>query len=171
MKTASLRLLTAAVGLALGLAASLPAAAQWKWKDAAGKVQYSDRPPPATVPEKDILLRPSGSRMAVTPVAPTGPETAEAPLVKASAPTIDKELEARRKKEEQEQEAKRRAEEERIAKQRAENCARAKSYQQTLDSGVRIARTNDKGEREILDDAARAQETARNRQVMAADCK
>ncbi|MCM5681126.1 DUF4124 domain-containing protein [Schlegelella sp. S2-27] len=172
MKTASLRLLTVAVGLFLGLTASLPAAAQWKWKDAAGKVQYSDRPPPATVPEKDILQRPSGSRMVVTtPAAPTSGEAAEAPLVKASAPTVDKELEARRKKEEQEQEAKRRAEEERIAKQRAENCARAKSYQQTLDSGVRIARTNDKGEREILDDAARAQETARNRQVMAADCK
>ena len=170
MKTASLRLLTAAVGLALGLAASLPAAAQWKWKDAARQVQYSDRPPPATVPEKDILQRPSGSRVVATPVL-TGSEAAETPLVKASAPTVDKELEARRKKEEQEQETKRRAEEERIAKQRAENCARAKSYQQTLDSGVRIARTNDKGEREILDDAARAQETARNRQVMAADCK
>ena len=168
MKNASLRLLTAAVGLCLGLGASLPAAAQWKWKDPSGKVQYSDRPPPATVPEKDILQRPSGSRIAAP--APV-PVAADAPAPKASAPAVDKELEAKRKKEEQEQEAKRRAEEERVAKQRAENCSRAKNYQQTLDSGVRIARTNDKGEREILDDAGRAQENARNRQIIEADCK
>lgn len=170
MKTAPLRLLTAALGLALGLAASLPAAAQWKWKDSAGKVQYSDRPPPAAVPEKDILQRPAGSRAAPPAPAPAASQAVEAPL-KASAPGVDKELEAKRKKEEQEQEAKRKAEEERVAKQRAENCARAKSYQQTLDSGVRIARTNASGEREILDDAARAQEAERTRQIIKSDCK
>ena len=54
---------------------------------------------------------------------------------------------------------------------RAENCARARSYQKSLDSGMRIARTNDKGEREILDDAARAQEQQRTREIIASDCK
>ncbi|MFG5410725.1 hypothetical protein ABXN37_24710 [Piscinibacter sakaiensis] len=39
-----------------------------------------------------------------------------------------------------------------------------------LDDGVRIARTNEKGEREILDDKARAAEQARLRAVVAADC-
>ncbi|MCV4821122.1 hypothetical protein OFM15_34105, partial [Escherichia coli] len=65
---------------------------------------------------------------------------------KPAAPAVDKELEARKKKEEQEKEAKRRAEEEKLAKARAENCARARSYLQSLESGMRIARTNDKGE-------------------------
>lgn len=170
MKSVSLRVLAASMTVALGLGASLPAAAQWKWKDGTGKVQYSDRPPPATVPEKDILQRPAGARLVAPQPAPATPEATDAAL-KPSAPTVDKELEARRKKEEQEQEAKRKAEEERIAKLRAENCARARSYQQTLDSGVRIGRTNEKGEREILDDAARAKEIERNRQIMANDCK
>lgn len=172
MKNVSLRVLAASTALALGLGASLPAAAQWKWKDGTGKVQYSDRPPPATVPEKDILQRPAGARLSAPPPAPAASEAAAAPLnATPPAPAVDKELEARRKKEEQEQEAKRKAEEERIAKQRAENCARARAYQQTLDSGVRIGRTNEKGEREILDDTARAKENERNRQIIASDCK
>ena len=42
----------------------------------------------------------------------------------------------------------------------------------TLESGMRLARTNDKGEREILDDKQRADETQRTRQdVIAADCE
>ncbi|HWP18883.1 MAG TPA: DUF4124 domain-containing protein [Burkholderiaceae bacterium] len=171
MKKLSPRL-HASLALLLGLAVCLPAAAQWKWRDAAGKVQYSDRPPPASVPEKDILQRPGGALRIAAP-APVAAAAASAPeaSAKPAAPAVDKELEARKKKEEQEREAKRRAEEEKLAKARAENCARARSYQQSLESGMRIARTNDKGEREILDDAARAQEMERTRQVIASDCK
>ena len=166
-------MMVAALGLALGLAASLPAAAQWEWEDSTGKVQYSDRPPPANVPERDILQTPANARSITTSpaAAAAAAASASAPEAKGSAPAVDKELEARKKKEEQEQEAKRKAEEEKIAKTRAENCARAKSYQQTLDSGIRIARANDKGEREILDDAARAQESQRTKQIIASDCK
>lgn len=169
MKFASLRLLPAGICLALGLAAALPAAAQWKWKDAAGKVQYSDRPPPASVPDKDILQRPAHSR-ALPPPPPAAASAAEDAALKPAAPTVDKELEARRKKEEEEQQAKRKAEEERLAQARAENCARARSYEQTLASGVRIARTNQKGEREILDDQERAKEMSRVREIIQADC-
>ena len=66
--------------------------------------------------------------------------------------------------------AKRKAEDEKLAKTRAENCPRARSYQRTLDDGIRIARTNEKGEREILDDAARAKEMERTRQIIASEC-
>jgi hypothetical protein len=34
-----------------------------------------------------------------------------------------------------------------------------------------MARTNDKGEREILDDKARAEEAQRARKIVASDCK
>jgi hypothetical protein len=34
-----------------------------------------------------------------------------------------------------------------------------------------MARTNDKGEREILDDKARADEMRRTREIIAADCR
>jgi len=36
---------------------------------------------------------------------------------------------------------------------------------------MRLARVNDKGEREVLDDKQRADETKRMRDTIAADCK
>ncbi len=62
------------------------------------------------------------------------------------------------------------AEEERIARQRADNCQRARSALATLDSGIRLVRTNEKGEREILDDAARESERRHLQQIVASDC-
>ena len=40
-----------------------------------------------------------------------------------------------------------------------------------MESGQRMARMNDKGEREILDDKQRAEESRRAREVIASDCK
>ncbi|MBC7482878.1 MAG: hypothetical protein H7337_13480 [Rhizobacter sp.] len=58
-----------------------------------------------------------------------------------------------------------------MAAARAENCNRAKAQMRTIDSGVRMARTNEKGEREILTDTARSAEAQRARDVIASDCK
>jgi hypothetical protein len=144
--------------------------AQWKWRDKNGQVNASDRPPPLDVPEKDILARPA-----------PGPESRRLyPLAAASAasatesarqPAGDRELEARRRAAEQEQTAKTKAEEERQATQRAENCRRARGHLTALESGQRIARVNDKGEREVLDDRGRADEMRRAREVIGADCR
>ncbi len=151
-------------------AVASPAAAQWKWRDKSGHIQYSDLPPPAQVAEHDILQRPASAQRRSEP-APA----ASAPSPAASAAQEDKasdpELEAKRRKAEQEQESKRKAEQERNAAVRADNCARARGYLRTLDDGIRIARTNDKGEREILDDKARAEEVRRTREIIASDCK
>lgn len=162
----------AALPLTLAALATLPsqAATQWKWRDAQGQVQYSDRPPPPGVLDKDILSRPSGSARAAQalPSAPaTPPSAAPLPGLKASDP----ELEARKRKADAEKDAAKKAEEAQQAKARAENCERARSYQRSLDSGMRIARTNASGEREILDDKARAQEQSRNREVLGSNCK
>ena len=54
---------------------------------------------------------------------------------------------------------------------RADNCKRAQSAKTTLDSGMRMARVNDKGEREILDDQQRAAELQRTNQAIAENCK
>ena len=154
----------------IGATVALPVSAQWKWRDKAGQMQYSDLPPPAGIPEQDILQRPAQSvqrRPAPVPV----PASAAASHVAAAPKGVDPELEARRRKAEQEQAAKQKAEEERIAGLRAENCTRAKTYLRTLDDGVRVVRTNDKGEREYLDDKARAEEVKRARDLIASDCK
>ena len=151
-----------------------PAQAQWKWKDAKGQVHASDLPPPRDVPEKDVLARPD---LAVRRPAPAAPVATVAAASSAAASSPDgkakaePELEAKRKKAEAEQAERNRIEEDRQAAVRAENCQRARTNLTALESGVRIARPNDKGEREILDDRSRAEEVARARQQIAADCR
>lgn len=159
---------------ALGLA--LPAQAQWKWRDKDGRITVSDRPPPREVADKDILSRPvTAPRPAPAPVPAPGdapaPTAAAAPAASAPPTALEREVQARRRAAEEEKAAKAKAEEERNAARRAENCRQARNQLLALESGQRIARTNDKGEREVLDDAGRAQELRRTREVMASECR
>jgi Domain of unknown function (DUF4124) len=158
---------TLTVAALLLLAVHLPLHAQWKWKDASGRITVSDLPPPRGVADRDILQRPE-VKARVAPAAPA------ASAASAAAPTprpVDKDLEARRRAAEEEKQAKARAEEEKLAAQRAENCKRARAHLAALDSGQRIARYNDKGEREFLDDAGRSAETRRAREAIASECR
>lgn len=146
-----------------------PAAqAQWVWKDNTGRTHASDRPPPADVPDRNISQRPASPR---APSAASAP--ASAPETRASEPRArtDPELEARRQRAEQEQAAQRKAEESRLAAQRADNCNRSREAARQVESGMRIARINEKGEREVLDDQARAAELQRARDVAATECR
>ena len=154
------------------VAVALPAQAQWQWRDKSGQVTISDLPPPRDVPDKDILQRPEPARKAAAPALQ--PAAASSPASAAAAPVRpagDKELEARKRAAEQEQQAKARADEQKQTAQRADNCRRAHGYLTDLQSGQRIARSNAKGEREVLDDKARAVELRRTNEVIAADCK
>ena len=165
------------VALACGLVAlcaafaSPPAAAQWKWRDANG-VQYSDRPPPPSVAEKDIISRPPGARRPVEAAVVAAPSASAAsgPGAGGTAKAADPKLEAKKREAEEKKAAEKKAEDEKLAKERTENCTRARGYLRTLEDGMRIARVNDKGEREVLDDAQRAQEVARAKDVIATDC-
>jgi hypothetical protein len=153
--------------LVLALAAP-QAQAQWKWRDRTGQINVSDRPPPLDVPEKDILARPVPDNSRFLPAAPAS--SASAPTLARAAPA-DRELEARRRAAETEKAAKARAEDERLLAQRSENCKRARSQLAALESGLRIARANDKGEREVLDDRARTEEMRVAREVIGTDCR
>jgi hypothetical protein len=155
--------------LVLALAAPL-AHAQWKWRDKSGQINASDRPPPLDIPDKDILARPAPvpEFRRVLPAAPASAASAADPV---RQPAGDRELEARRRAAEQEQAGKAKADEERLAAQRAENCRRARSHLSAMESGQRIARVNDKGEREVLDDRGRADEMRQAREVIASDCR
>lgn len=151
--------------LILGTALSLPASAQWMWRDAQGKPVFSDRPPPADIPDRNIVQRPSGAARAATPAPAATPAATPAP-----PGGQDKELEQRRQQAEAAEAAKQKAAQEVQAKARADNCARARQNKASLDSGIRIARTNAQGEREFLDDAQRAAETRRTQDIIARDC-
>lgn len=144
------------------------AAAQWQWVDGSGRKVFSDTPPPPSIPEKDILKRAGPPAAPPVAIAPAGPSA-----VPAAAPQIsgkDEQLEAKKKQAEAQEQALKKAEAEKIAKTRQDNCERAKRSRTTLESGVRMATTNTKGEREIMDDAARATEVKRINEIIQSSC-
>ena len=161
------------------------AMAQWQWTDKDGRKVFSDRSPPAEIAEKDILKRPTGAtRAAAATLAATSTAsatvegktttTAASTTPKASAPKLsgkDAELEAKKKKAEDDEAAKKKVEEEKNAKAKADNCERGKSGLATLQSGIRMASVNAKGEREVFDDAKRAAEVKRAQEVIDSSCK
>lgn len=157
-----------ALGLLLGL--PTPADAQWKWRDKSGQINISDLPPPRDIPDKDVLSRPPvEARRAAAPQAAAS--AASAPGVSALRAPVDPELQARKRAAEQDAAARAKADEEKLAAARAENCRRARSQVATLESGQRLARVNDKGEREVIDEQTRADELRRAREIIASDCR
>lgn len=148
------------------------ATAQWQWIDGTGSRVFSDTPPPAGTLDKNILKRPGGARPTATPSAPPSgtPSTANTAGAAAKPSGKDSELETRKKQADEAEQAKKKAELEKFTKARAENCERAKRAKATLDSGIRIATTNAKGEREIMDDKGRAGETQRLNDLIRSDC-
>ena len=174
-----MKLLQTLLGMAL-VGACVAASAQWQWIDKDGRKVFSDRAPPVDVLDKNIVKRPQSrgpSTPAAEAAATAGAEAAQAnpgaasPTVPTKGGGVDKELEAKKKQATDAEIAKRKAEEERVTKAKIENCARAKQGKTAYDSGVRISRLNAAGEKEILDDAARAEELKRIQSVIAADCK
>lgn len=165
------RPLLAALCLSL-LTGAVSAQAIWKWRDANGTLQVSDQPPPAGVPEKNILSRPGSSAPAVQAVADAAPEGATPSKAGSGS---DNELEARKRKADAERQAatarQQQADKQREAALKADNCQRATNQLAALDKGQRIARPNAQGEREFLDDAGRAQEAERMRRIVAANCR
>jgi hypothetical protein len=146
------------------------ASAQWKWHDDKGQTQYSDLPPPLGVAESKILSRPASAKVrSAASAAEAASAVTVAPL--PSAKTVDPELEEKLRKEQQAKADKSKLEEQKVAAHKADSCSRARSQMRGLDEGFRIARINAQGEREVLDDKGRAEETKRVKAIIAADCK
>lgn len=157
----------------LGLVLAASAHAQWKWRDAKGNVQYSDIPPPPGTPEKDILQRPYVAKPNIV-IAPVGAASAAASAPKPAASTpgkAEQEAAARQKKDQDTEAAKQKEEERKLAAQRRDNCARAQANLRDLQSGTRLTRTNDKGERVFMDEAQIAAEVGRARNLITSECR
>ena len=167
--------------MALALACALPLIAwsQYQWIDKDGRKVFSDRPPPSDVPASKILRSPRGqaapaAEPVVAAAAPAASAAASGAKPAGSAPKLsgkDKELEDKKKQADAAAAAKKKEEEAKYAEMQADNCKRAKSSKMAFDSGQRITRMNEKGEREVLDDKQRAEEAARLDGVIARDCK
>lgn len=147
---------------------------QWQWLDKNGRKVFSDRAPPPEVPDKSILKRPTPVPQ---PDAATGTRDNDTaapvpPPVPVPAPVsgLDKELEAKKKQTAEAEAAKRKAIEDANARVRADNCKLAKQAKANYDAGLRIGRTNANGEREFLDDTARAAERKRIQSAIETEC-
>jgi type IV secretory pathway VirB10-like protein len=158
-----------ALVLATALAAGT-AAAQWQWIDGTGSRVFSDTPPPAGTPDKNILKRPGAARTTPAEADTAAPAPAAAQATAPKPAAQDKDLQARKKQAEEAELAQKKAEQALLVKARAENCERATRAKATLDSGVRIATTNAKGEREVMDDSSRASEAKRLDDIIRSDC-
>lgn len=157
MKRIPLQHLAAAMLALTVLQSAGPVYAQYVWVDEKGVKQYSDMPPPPSVPASRILKQPGAASQ---PTEPSPTNTRQEPS------TADKNVEFRKRKAEQAEKEKKAAEEARLAAEKSKNCERAREYQRALESGERISRTATNGERSFLTDEQRTQELNEARRIV-----
>lgn len=145
------------------------AQAQYIWLNEKGVKQYSDTPPPRTVPADRILKKP-GFKTARPLVQGEAKEESQTvnDISKIEKPmTLAKKNEEFMKRKIAKEEAEKKAETEQFNKDvRAKNCERAKNYKQSLDEGVLIMSRDKNGERTVLDEAQRNKELQEVKRVL-----
>ena len=166
-----------AAATALLLSCAALAHAQFMWIDAKGIKQYSDQPPPPTVPLKDIKKAPKSFGLSNPPPLPdTTAAPADAPVPspatasKSRATLADRNADFNKRQKDKAEADKKEAEETAQKVARAENCERLRANKATLASGARVRTTDKNGETTVMDDAARALENQRIDKNLAA-CK
>ena len=158
-------------------------AQMYQWRDANGRVVFSDTPPPPNIPPGSIMKAPK-ARAAPAP-APASAATegkaeggaavsgtapgAPGATAKAAAPKSVAEREADFKKRQAEAAAKAEKDQQTASddKRREEQCRGMRQSLAALESGQRARRFNDKGEPYFLEDADRGREVEKYRKDMA----
>lgn len=137
-------MLKSSLAIFLALFCALSWSQAYKWRDASGRIQYSDTPPPPGAKDVQQL------RKAPSASGTTGPAT--------SSPSYTEQDAAFRKRlaDKQEADAKsaKAAEDEAV---RVRNCDQARGQLAGIDTGQRMVRLSASGERIALDDNERAQ--------------
>lgn len=168
MRVSGLKRLTVAILLA---SCAGTAWSQYIWLNDKGIKQYSDIPPPASVPDSKIIKSPKGAAVASS-VAKADAETADlSEATKKTPETIaEKNADFNKRKTEREKKDKEAEQNAKHAADKKKACEQASNYKRALDSGQRISRTDQSGERAFLSDEDRAQETKNNNRVLN-ECK
>jgi hypothetical protein len=146
--------------------------AQYIWLNDKGVKQYSDTPPPKSVPREKILKSPFGTTRPTTAIEAKNPAdaVAENPKIEKPVTTASKNEDFNKRKLAREEADKKIAAEKQQNSDKAKNCERAKSYKQSLDEGMLIMSRDKNGERAPLDEAQRAREMNDVKKVLA-DCR
>jgi type IV secretory pathway VirB10-like protein len=156
------------------LFAAFSAAAQiYTWTDKDGRTHYADTPP-KTVDVKVIgpVRRPPPPPQAEPEEGGAATDAAQGAAQPQSPPTLaDRELEFRKRRaEEAEAQAKAEADAKR-EEERQRACSQARAQLAALQGGQRVARFNEDGSREFLDDAAREQQAAQIQAFLDRECQ
>jgi hypothetical protein len=150
-----------------GLLMSTCALAQFVWIDEHGVKQFSDTAPPSNIPKDHILKQPG--RDVPRRSEASAPDAASVDADKAPATVAEKNADYNKRKALQAEKDKKTAEETKRKETDAANCARAKQYLDTLNSGVRMKTAGSDGQQTFMSDDDRAKELQRAQQALA-DC-
>jgi hypothetical protein len=146
---------------------SLLAHAQYSWLDDKGMRVFSDRPPPPGTPAERVLKTPHGLEpRAVQPEATPAPAAGGSAEAAKTATLADKELEFRKRTQQREAEEKKAAQDASSTAAKLENCAVARDSERAVNSGMRMSRLNEKGEKVFLTDEERAQRLEGARKIL-----
>jgi hypothetical protein len=148
------------------LAAAPAAAETYKWKDADGKIHYSDQPPPPSAKGEVTVTPGKKSEPAKNP----GSAQKEPPAAKAKT---YKEQEAEFKKRQVEAAEREAADKKKAAEaaEKKQNCEAAQAQLRGLQAGGRMTQTNAQGERDYMSDDQIAKEIERAKKAADSWCK
>ena len=156
----------------LALLLALPVSAEiYSWRDRDGRLHYSDVPPAAGEAKRvenrptAPAAQPPASAQAATD--DTGTRAAE-PVRPKTLAEQEQAFRERRAAAAETQAAAEKKQQQEAERQRS--CEQMRNQLAGLESGQRVARFNAAGEREVLDAAARAEETARLRRQLGQSC-
>lgn len=158
-----------------GLLLAGPAlAGTWQWRDASGRMVYSDLPPPPSVPASQILRAPTPATTAeqstTAPAQAAGQPAPAAPATAAPRSWAEKEQDFRKRAAEREEAERKQREEREQTARAARACQDARSALRTLESGMRVSTIDAHGERQVVDEAERARRIDAARQEIARSC-
>jgi hypothetical protein len=154
--------------LALALGAVCQAAfAQWVWKDDAGHTVYSDQPPPPGISKAKILKSPGSSAPEPMSPAPAAADSSGDGTSASHPKTLaEQDLDYKKRQKEAAEAAKKKTEEDAKTAANTQRCESNRSSLATLQSGARIQRSDDQGQRYYLDDSQRQTEISKLQQGM-----
>jgi type IV secretory pathway VirB10-like protein len=127
-----------------------------KWVDAEGKVHYSDTPPPEVKTQSVRNI--------------SGKGQADAPASFAPKSLAEREAAMKKSKQAKEDDSQKKAEQENIEETKRRNCEASRQNKKTIEDGVRVTTYDEKGERTVMDDSARAQQLEEANKAISANC-
>lgn len=155
MTLRSPKLIKTVLTLCLVTLAAAASAQIYRWKDENGGIVFSDKPPEGRARQQEKL---------------------DTPLSAPSSGSIQKnlaeqEISFQKRQKEARERAEKTGKEEAAQAEKQEYCSSLRRQLMALESGERIVRRDENGERQFLEDAQREQEIAKVRQAMQNTCQ